>query len=102
MHIYLVCTHIRYTRASVATSRLTQLWRIATFGQNKPRCLDWLKLKSNFFGSILFFLILTEFSMVIVLEGKSTFFPYKFIHFLTLSVTIGEWQVQINDAGMER
>jgi hypothetical protein len=45
---------------------------------------------------------LTEFSMVIVLEGKSTFFPYKFSHFLTLSVTIGEWQVQINDAGMER
>ncbi len=85
---------------------------IATFGQNKPRCLDWLKLKSNFFGSILFFRIFTVFSMVIVLEGMTTFFivlegmttffPYKFIHFLTLSVTIGEWQVQINDAGMER
>jgi hypothetical protein len=34
---------------------------------------------------------LTEFSMVIVLEGKSTFSPYKFIHFLTLSATLGLW-----------
>ncbi len=40
---------------------------------------------------VFFLRILTEFSMVVVLEGKSTFFPYKFIHSLTLSVTLGFW-----------
>jgi hypothetical protein len=64
--------------------------------------------------------------MVFVLEGKSAFFPYKCFHSLTLSATlglwdgegrktmllycndgfffdiVGEWQVQINDVGMER
>ena len=44
----------------------------------------------------MFFLILTEFSMVIVLEGKSTFSPYKLFHSLTLSATLRLWDDEGN------